>query len=138
MSDAVVESLERLPYFIAYFGIALLMLTLALALHVALTRVPETRLLLAGNTAAAASLAGAVIGFALPLAAVIAVSGTLLDMAIWAVVALALQLLVVTAVRIMVPALGREVAEGRVASGVFLGTIAVAIGLLNAASIAYR
>jgi putative membrane protein len=137
MSDAVVESLERLPFYIAYFGIALLMLTLALASHAALTRVPETRLILAGNVAAAASLAGTVIGFALPLAAVIAVSGTLLDMAIWALVALTLQLVVSTALRIMVPALGREVSEGRVASGVFLGTMTVAIGLVNAASIAY-
>ena len=39
--------------------------------------------------------------------------------------------------RAMVPAISKNVEEGQVASGVFLGAIAIALGLLNAACMTY-
>lgn len=134
MSSAALDSLAGLPYFIAYFGGSLLLLTLGLAVYLLVTPFAEVRLIRAGNAAAAASLGGALIGFALPLASAVANSVSLLDMLIWAAIALAVQLIAFVAVRLAVPAISRHVQEGQVASGVFLGAVAIALGILNAAA----
>jgi putative membrane protein len=137
MSTAAFESLAGLPYFIAYFGLSLLLLTACLAAYVAITPYPEIRLIREGNGAAAATLSGVLIGFALPLASAVAHSVSLLDMLLWAVIALVIQLLAYAAVRLAVPKIVQHVREGQVASGVFLGAVAVSVGILNAASMTY-
>ncbi len=137
MSTAAFESLGGLPYFAAYFGVSLVLLTLCLAAYVLITPYPEIRLIREGNVAAAASLGGALIGFALPLASVVVNSVSLLDMLLWSAVALLVQLLAFAAVRLMVPAISQHVREGQVSSGIFLGAVAVALGILNAASMTY-
>lgn len=137
MSTAVFESLGGLPYFAAYFGVSLVLLTLCLAAYVLITPYPEVRLIREGNVAAAASLGGALIGFALPLASVVVNSVSLLDMLLWSAVALLVQLLAFAAVRLMVPAISQHVSDGQLSSGIFLGAVAVALGILNAASMTY-
>lgn len=137
MSAAAFESLAGLPYFIAYFGLSLLLLTLCLAIYVAITPYPEIRLIREGNAAAAATLAGVLVGFALPLASAVAHSVSLLDMLVWAVLALVVQLIAYAGVRLAVPRIVHNVRDGQVASGVFLGAVAVAVGILNAASMTW-
>jgi putative membrane protein len=137
MSAAAFESLAGLPYFIAYFGLSLLLLTLCLAIYVAITPYPEIRLIREGNAAAAATLSGVLVGFALPLGSAVAHSVSLLDMLVWAVVALIVQLVAYAAVRLAVPKVVQHVRDGQVASGVFLGSVAVSVGILNAASMTY-
>ena len=137
MDNLAIETLAGLPYFIAYFGIALLLLTLCLSVYVMITPYPEIRLIRDGNVAAAASLGGALVGFALPLASVVINSVSLLDMLLWSMVALVVQLIAFAVVRLMVPAISRNVREGQLSSGVFLGAVAVAVGILNAASMSY-
>ena len=137
LSTAIVESVADLPYAIAYFGSALLLYALCLVAYVAITPGSEFSLIRAGNSAAAASLAGAMIGFALPLASVVAVSGSMFDMLIWSFIALVLQLVAVAVLRRMLPALSRNVGQGQVASGIFLGALAVAVGILNAAAMSF-
>ena len=137
MSSAAFESLAGLPYFIAYFGLSLLLLTACLAVYVAITPYPEIRLIRDGNTAAAASLSGVLVGFALPLASAVAHSVSLLDMLVWAGIALVVQLVAYAAVRLAVPRIVAHVREGQVASGVFLGAVAVSVGILNAACMTY-
>jgi putative membrane protein len=137
MSAAAFESLAGLPYFIAYFGLSLLLLTLCLAIYVAITPYPEIRLIREGNAAAAATLSGVLVGFALPLGSAVAHSVSLLDMLVWAVVALIVQLVAYAVVRLAVPKVVQHVRDGQVASGVFLGSVAVSVGILNAASMTY-
>ncbi|MEP6610058.1 MAG: DUF350 domain-containing protein [Burkholderiaceae bacterium] len=137
MRSTAFETLAGLPYFAAFFGISLVLLTICLALYVLITPYPEIRLIREGNTAAAASLGGAIIGFALPLASVVVNSVSLFDMLVWAAVALVVQLAAFAAVRLMVPAIGRNVRDGQVSSGIFLGAVAIALGILNAASMTY-
>ena len=137
MKITAFESLAGLPAFGAYFGLAALLLGVFVAIYVRLTPYPEIALIRAGNPAAAASLGGALIGFALPLASAIANSVSLLDMLVWSVVALIVQLLAYLAARLAVHDLARNVHEGQVASGVFLGLLAVALGLINAAAMTY-
>ncbi len=137
MRNTAFETLAGLPYFAAFFGVSLLLLTLCLALYVAITPYPEIRLIREGNAAAAASLGGAIVGFALPLASVVVNSVSLLDMLLWSAIALFVQLVAFAGVRLMVPAIGQHVRDGQVSSGIFLGAVAIALGLLNAASMTY-
>jgi putative membrane protein len=62
---------------------------------------------------------------------------SLLDMLLWAAVALVVQLAAFAGVRLLVPNITRHVREGQVASGILLGAMAIALGLLNAASMTY-
>jgi putative membrane protein len=131
------DYLSGLPAFAAYFGLALLLFLAFIAVYVRITPYPEIKLIRDGNAAAAASLGGALIGFALPLASAVENSVSLLDMLIWAAVALLVQLIAFGVARLMVRDLARQIAEGRMAAGVFVGALAIAIGLLNAASMTY-
>jgi putative membrane protein len=137
MRTTALETLAGLPYFAAFFGLSLLLLAGCLALYVAITPYPEIRLIREGNVAAAISLGGAIIGFALPLASVVVNSVSLLDMLLWSAVALLVQLVAFAGVRLMVPAISRNVREGQVSSAIVLGSLAVALGILNAASMTY-
>ena len=137
MRNNAFETLAGLPYFAAFFGVSLLLLTACLALYVLITPYPEVKLIREGNAAAAASLGGAIIGFALPLASVVVNSVSLLDMLLWSAVALVVQLAAFAGVRLLVPNIARHVREGQVASGILLGAMAIALGLLNAASMTY-
>jgi putative membrane protein len=115
----------------------LLLLGVFLAVYLWMTPYPEIRLIREGNTAASASLGGAILGFVLPLASAVDNSGSLIDMVIWALIALLVQLLAYFLVHRLLPHLPRDVADGKVASGVFLAATAIAFGLLNAACMTY-
>ena len=84
--------------------------------------------------AAACSLSGATLGFSIPLAQAIAQSGNLLDMLLWSVIALIVQLLAYVLVRLIVPNIARDIQDNRIAAGLFLGAISLATGLISAAS----
>ena len=59
------------------------------------------------------------------------------DLAIWATIALVVQLLVYFAARTVLPDLSRDIPAGKVASGIFLGALSAGAGILNAASMSY-
>ncbi len=131
------QSLAGLPAFLSYFATAIGLLLLFLAAYVFITPYREIALIREGNTAAAASLGGALLGFVLPLASAIAHSVSLIDMAIWGLIALVIQLLVYLGARLLLPGLERAIPAGQVATGVFLGALSLAIGILNAACMSY-
>ena len=54
-----------------------------------------------------------------------------------AAIALVVQILVFVAVRLMVRDIARLISEGKVATGVFLGALSLAAGILNAACMTY-
>ena len=131
------DYLTGLPAFVVYFAIGVALVLLFVAIYVRITPHAEFRLIRGGNTAAAASLGGALIGFALPLSSVIENSVSLLDMVLWSGIALVVQLAGFALARLAVRDISRQIEEGKLAAGLFLGAVAIAIGLLNAASITY-
>lgn len=134
----LIQSLAGLPSFLFYFATAMGLLALFLVVYVLITPYREFTLIREGNVAAAASLSGAMLGFVLPLASAIAHSVGLLDMVIWGMIALLIQILVYLVARFLLfPDLSRDIPAGRVATGVFLGALSVAIGILNAACMSY-
>ena len=130
-------SLSGFDDFLVYFGLSLGFVAAFLAIYLHLTPYREIALIREGNAAAAASLSGSLIGFVLPLASAVIHSVNLVDMALWAAIALAIQLLVYFGVRLLVPDIGLHIPEGKVASGVFLGATSLAAGILNAAIMTY-
>ena len=131
------QSLAGLPAFLSYFAAAIGLLALFLLTYILITPYREIALIREGNPAAAASLSGAILGFVLPLASAIAHSVGLLDMAVWGSIALVVQLLGYFAARLLLPDLARDTPAGKVATGIFLGAMSLAIGVLNAACMTY-
>jgi putative membrane protein len=129
--------LETLPNFLAYFGTAVALTALFLLLYTLVTPHREWQLIRAGNNAAAISLAGASIGFAIPFASVIVQSQNLLDMVVWAIVVLVVQLCAFLVARILKPGLSRRIEAGDTAHGTVLATISLTAGILNAACMTY-
>jgi putative membrane protein len=131
-------SLSGLDEFLVYFGLSLVFVAIFLTIYVRITPYREFALIREGNPAAAASLSGSLIGFVLPLASAVIHSVHPYDMAIWAAIALVVQLIAFFVVRVaLLPQLGRDIPEGKVASGVFLGAASLAAGVLNAAAMTY-
>jgi putative membrane protein len=130
-------ALEGIGNFLLYFGVALGFEAIFIALYMAVTPHHEAALIKQGNTAAAISLTGAVLGFTLPLASVIAHSVSLLDMAVWSVVALVVQLAVYLLVNLLLREISRRIEEGNIAAATTLAAASLAIGVINAASMTY-
>jgi putative membrane protein len=74
----------------------------------------------------------------LPLASAVVHSVNPWDMALWAAIALAVQIVVYLAVRLALPdVVVRHIPEGKVSAGVLLGAVSLAAGILNAACMTY-
>ncbi|WP_199221688.1 DUF350 domain-containing protein [Limnohabitans sp. Bal53] len=117
--------------FLQYFVAALLLLGAFLVVYVRVTPYNEFELIKQDNAAAAISLAGACIGFALPMAAAIYLTHDLLEMIKWAVITGAAQIAVFTLLRRFAPA----IEQGHTAPAIFLCAMSVATGVLNAVCI---
>jgi putative membrane protein len=130
-------SLSGFDDFLLYFGLSIGFVVLYLAIYVHATPYREFALIREGNAAAAASLSGSLIGFVLPLASAVVHSVNPWDMALWAAIALAVQIVVYLVVRLLVPDVVRHIPEGKVGAGVFLGVASLAAGILNAACMTY-
>ncbi len=135
--DFLKLTLGGLDDFLVYFAASAALVAAFLAIYVRVTPSRELALIRDGNTAAAASLSGALLGFVLPLASAVAHSVNLADMAIWGVIGLVVQLAAYGAVRLVLPALAQGIASGNVAHGLFLGAFSLAVGILNAAAMTY-
>jgi putative membrane protein len=130
-------SLSGFDDFLLYFALSVVFVVLYLAIYVRVTPYREFALIRAGNPAAAASLSGSLIGFVLPLASAVVHSVNPWDMALWAAIALVVQIAVYLVVRLLVPDVVRHIPEGKVGAGVFLGVVSLAAGILNAACMTY-
>ncbi len=126
-----------LPNFLAYFGISVALLGFFLLIYINITPYQEITLIRSGNTAAAISLSGTLLGFALPIANVIAHSDTLLDLAAWGVVAGVVQLAAYFIARFALPHLNDDIPAGRVAPATFLAALSLTVGVINAACMTY-
>jgi putative membrane protein len=137
MSYTVGESIRYIDDFLIYFSLALALLVAFTLVYTTVTPYKELKLIRDGNTAAAISLSGAVIGFALPVAATVENAVNIVDMVIFAVVATVVQLVVFVIARMVLPGLTGSIEEGNTAKATFLAAISISVGLLNAAALAY-
>jgi putative membrane protein len=135
--DIIPHSIAGLPAFALYLVSSLALLALFIVIYIWITPYREFALIREGNVAAAASLSGTILGFVIPLALSVAQSVNLADMALWGLIALAVQLLVFFCVAAVIPGIARDIPEGKVAPGMLLGSLSLATGILNAACMTY-
>lgn len=133
----VFDSFAGFDDFLAYLAVALVLLGFFIAIYIRVTPYREIALIREGNTAAAYSLSGALFGFVIPLAAAVEHSVGLVDMAIWGLIAMLIQLAAFVAVRIVVPGIAQDIPANKAAQGFFLGAVSLAVGVLNAACMSY-
>lgn len=125
--------------FSLYFFVSLAALVLFKVIYSAITPHDEWKLIKEEkNTAAGIAFSGAIVGYAIALHGVVSNSVSLLDLVIWAAIAMVAQLLAFAIVRfIFMPKIVSRIENGEVSAGVVLAAISVAVGLLNSASMTY-
>jgi putative membrane protein len=137
MSRQIFDSFTTFDDFLLYLVVALVLMALFIAIYLRVTPYREIALIREGNMAAAYSLSGALLGFVIPLAAVIQHSVNIVDMAIWGLVALVVQVAAFIVVKLLIPSLPRDIPADRAAAGFFLGALSIAVGVVDAACMSY-
>ncbi|CAM3830496.1 DUF350 domain-containing protein [Parendozoicomonas haliclonae] len=136
--DFIATSLSGLPAFGLYLGTALVLTIIFSFVYTLLTPHHEWTLIKENNEAASIAFSGSLIGFVLPLCSAIEASVNLVDMAVWGLVALVVQLVVYLLIRLVVmPRISQRIKDNERAAGIFLGVASIAGGLLSAASMSY-
>jgi putative membrane protein len=123
-----------LPMLIVQVVACAALLAVGVAIYIRLTPFRERQIVAGGNAAAGTMLAGAILALAIPLAAMLATSGTLLDILVWGVMALILQLLTLGIVALSMRNFRRMIEDGNVAAAITLAGSQIAVALLNAAA----
>ncbi|MDO9335685.1 MAG: DUF350 domain-containing protein [Caulobacter sp.] len=99
-----------------------------------MTPYKETDLIKQGNVAAAIALGGALVGYVLALASALAHTTSLPELLAWGVLAGVIQIVAFTIVRVLfLKNVKARIEAGETATGVYLASISIAVGLINAA-----
>lgn len=122
------------PVFLAHAGVTVLILLAAAALYVLLTPHKEITLIREGNTAAAVSLAGVLLGLAIPLSASLKASTNLIEIGLWGAVTVVMQLLVFRLVDMLLHGLPKRIQDGEVSAAALLVGAKVATAIIIAAA----
>ena len=94
----------------------------------------EGKLIREGNVAAALALGGALVGYVLPLASALSNTVSLIEFCAWAALAGVIQIAAFTLVRVVaMKDVSARIEKGEIAAGLYLMSISLAVGLLNAA-----
>jgi putative membrane protein len=103
------------------------------AVYLKVTPFDELVLIRAGNVAAVLSFAGALIGFTMTLASSIAHNSTLPAVVIWAIGAMAVQLVTYAALTRLMPGMNHAIETDNRAMGGLMGSASLVVGMINAA-----
>ncbi len=134
MSEQFGDFLGSLSEFLIFFVAAAVLTILFVVIYTRVTRHDELALIKKNVTAAGIAFAGSLIGFALPLASTMINSVTVVEMVLWGVVALIVQVLVYLLIRLPMPRISERIEADEVAAGIWLGACSMVAGILNAAS----
>lgn len=122
------------PIFLAHSSVTIAILFAAVALYVLLTPHKEITLIREGNTAAAISLAGVLVGLAIPLAASLKASTNVIEIGLWGAVTVVVQLLVFRLVDLVLRGLPKRIQEGEISAAALLVGAKLATALVIAAA----
>jgi putative membrane protein len=122
------------PVFLAHAGVTVIILIAAAALYVLLTPHKEITLIREGNTAAALSLAGVLLGLAIPLSASLKASTNVIEIGLWGAVTVVVQLLVFRLVDMILRGLPKRIQEGEVSAAALLVGAKLATAIVIAAA----
>jgi putative membrane protein len=123
------------PITLLHAAVTVVILFAAAALYVMLTPHKEIRLIREGNTAAAVSLGGVLVGLAVPLAVSLKASMGVIDLALWGVAITLVQLLTFRLVDLILHGLPRRIQDGEMAAAALLVGAKIATALILAAAV---
>ena len=136
MDSILATLLQGLPVLVGQFAATLALLGIGMACYMAITPFNEWRLVREGNVAAGVVVAGTLVALAMPLAATLATSLLVLDIVLWGLVALVIQLLTFLAAASLLRGLRGMIEAGNIAAALVLIGIQLAVALLNAGAMA--
>jgi len=135
--DQIAQLTQGLLPFVMYFGTAMALLFSFMFIYMKTTPTKEMGLVKENNAAASLALAGAFLGFSLPLASAAANSVGLLDFAVWGLIAGVIQVVTYQFFRMFYPLVSERIERGELAVSIKLAAISVSVGILNAACMTY-
>lgn len=131
--DRIFATLQQgLPVLAEQFALTLALLGVGIACYTMLTPFREWHLVRQGNAAAGVVVAGTLVALAIPLAATLAASVVTLDILLWGLVALVIQLTTFVAATLLIRGLRAMIEAGNIAAALVLIGIQIAVALLNA------
>ncbi len=123
-----------LSQFLLFFVAAVALTLVFVVIYTRVTRHNELDLIKQNSMAAALAFSGSLIGFALPLASIMIHTPTVIQVVMWGLVSLIVQILVYLLLRLPMPRLSERIDDGETAAGVWLGACSIVGGILNAAA----
>jgi putative membrane protein len=133
--SAITALTSGLPLLVLHLGAAALLLIVGAIIHLWLTPFRERELVSQGNSAAATVMATTAVALAMPIAATLATSLSVVDILIWGTVGLIVQLAVFSAASLALGNLKARIERGEVAAAITLGGWQIAAALLNSAAL---
>ena len=124
------------PVTLLHAGVTLVMLILGTTLYALLTPHKEIALIREGNSAAALSLGGVMVGLAIPLAISLTASTSVVEILIWGAATIAVQLLVFRVTDMILKGLPERIQEGEISAAALLVGAKLATALILAAAVA--
>lgn len=124
------------PVTLLHAGVTILLLFAGAALYVLLTPHREIALIREGNAAAGVSLGGVLLGLSLPLGVSLTASTSLVEIAIWGVSTVVVQLLVFRLADFVLHGLPQRIQEGEVSAAALLVGAKLATAVILAAAVA--
>ena len=124
------------PLTLLHAGVTTLILFLGALVYVMLTPHREITLIREGNAAAAVSLGGVLVGLAIPLGVSLNASTSMIEIAVWGVSTVVVQLLVFRLTDLLLRGLPQRIQEGEVAAAALLVGAKLATALILAAAVA--
>ena len=123
------------PQFLIQLGAALGLFIVGLTTYVLMTPHKELALIRDGNASAALAFGAVVVGLAIPIGACLAHSLGVIDLMVWGVVTLLVQLIVFRMTDMFLRGLPRRIAEGDVAAAIFLMAVKLGVGIILAGAL---
>jgi putative membrane protein len=123
------------PLTLLHVAVALVILAAGAALYAAVTPHREIQLIREGNTAAALSFGGVLVGIALPLAFALAASNSVLEIALWGATTIVVQLALFWLVDLLLRGLPQRIKQGEVAAAALLVGVKLAVAAILAAAV---
>ena len=134
MSPEIQAFTTGFPTTLLHGGVTLLILVLGAGIYILLTPHKEIRLIREGNAAAAVSLAGVAVGLAIPLAVSLNASTSMVEIGLWGVATIAVQLLAFRLVDMVLHGLPKRIADGEMAAAAMLVGAKLATAIILAAA----
>ena len=135
MSPEIQAFATGFPTSLLHAGLSLLILLAGAALYILLTPHREIRVIRDGNIAAAVSLAGVMVGLAIPLAVSLNASTSAVEIGLWGAATVATQLLAFRLTDLVLHGLPKRIQEGEMAAAALLVGAKLSTALILAAAV---